>query len=98
MRRHRIRLIAIAAMIALASPLATSMARAEQPEMTKQEHAKLYLKGAQLWPIYCSQCHKARPGSEFSPAQWDTIMMHMRSRANLTGEDAQAILVYLKQR
>ena len=40
-------------------------------EESKAEKQKLFLDGARLWPVYCSQCHNARPGSEFSPAQWD---------------------------
>jgi cytochrome c5 len=64
----------------------------------QQEQMQEFLKGAKLWGTYCRQCHKARPPAEFSPAQWDTIMMHMRSRANLTGEDAKDILEFLKRR
>jgi len=62
----------------------------------KAAKRELYRKGARLWPEYCGQCHKARPGAEFSPAQWDTIMMHMRSRANLPAEDARALVQFLK--
>ena len=47
---------------------------------------------------YRSPCHNARPGSDFSPAEWQMIMMHMRTQANLPAEDANAILTYLKQR
>ena len=52
--------------------------------------------GARLWPVYCSQCHNARPGSEFAPYQWNAIMMHMRTQANLPAKDARAVLEYLK--
>jgi hypothetical protein len=58
----------------------------------------LYRRGAMLWPVYCAQCHKPRPGSEFPPDQWSVIIMHMRSRAILSGEDARAILTYLQAR
>lgn len=67
-----------------------------QFEQQKAEHRKLFLEGAELWPVYCAQCHNARPGSEFSPRQWDSIMMHMRGQANLPAKDARAILEYLK--
>jgi mono/diheme cytochrome c family protein len=69
--------------------------RAEQ-EMTKAEQRHLFRQGAKLWPVYCSQCHNARPGSEFAPYQWDAIMMHMRTQANLPAQDARAVLEYLK--
>ncbi len=65
-------------------------------EMTKAQKRHLFQTGAKLWPVYCAQCHNARPGSEFAPYQWDQIIMHMRGLANLPAEDAQAIVEYLK--
>ena len=61
-----------------------------------QEKRRLFLRGAELWPVYCNTCHNARPGSEFSPVEWNMIMMHMRTQANLPPQDANAILEYLK--
>jgi len=69
--------------------------RADEP-MSAAEHRKLFREGAELWPIYCNQCHNARPGSEKAPYEWNEIMMHMRTLGNLPPEDAQAILEYLK--
>jgi len=63
---------------------------------TSAEQRQLFREGARLWPVYCSQCHNARPGSEFAPYQWNAIMMHMRTQANLPAKDARAILEYLK--
>jgi len=60
------------------------------------EQRKLFLKGAQLWPIYCQQCHNARPGSQFSPAQWDIITMHMRTQSIMPAQDMRAIKEFLK--
>jgi mono/diheme cytochrome c family protein len=82
----------VAAMLIIAVPKAGWAA--EQP--STKEKAALIAKGARLWPIYCNYCHNARPGGQFSPVQWDTIMLHMRVRANLPPEDAKAILEYLK--
>jgi hypothetical protein len=48
--------------------------------------------------MYCNTCHNARPGSEFSPYEWDQIIMHMRTVGNIPPHDAQAILQYLKAR
>ncbi len=67
-----------------------------QAEATKAEKRQLLREGAQLWPIYCAQCHNARPGSEFAPYQWDQIMMHMRALPNMPAQNARAILEYLK--
>lgn len=58
----------------------------------------LVRQGARLWSPYCGACHNARPPGERSPAEWDTIMMHMRVRANLPADDARALLEFLKAR
>jgi cytochrome c5 len=52
--------------------------------------------GAQLWSETCSRCHFARDPGAFSRSQWDVIMLHMRVRANLTTEEHQTILEFLK--
>jgi len=65
-------------------------------EAQNLERRQLFKEGARLWPVYCAQCHNARPGSEFAPYQWDQIMMHMRGLSNMPAENAQAILEYLK--
>lgn len=51
---------------------------------------------AKLWAQNCTRCHNNRPAKSFSDAQWDTIVHHMRVRANLTGGDARAIVAFLK--
>ncbi len=73
--------------------LSATTALAAESEQQQREMFKL---GAKLWPVYCAQCHNARPGSEFSPAQWNVIMMHMRTQANLPANDARAMTEYLK--
>lgn len=52
--------------------------------------------GAQLWAENCSRCHNIRPPESFSDAQWQTVVHHMRLRADLTGEEARSILDFLK--
>lgn len=84
-------LIIVAALPALSSTFAA------QPR-SEAEKAQLIKKGARLWPIYCGQCHRARPGSEFSPHQWEMIVQQMRTRGNIPAENAEAILEYLKAR
>jgi len=65
-------------------------------EISQSERRHLFREGAKLWPVYCAQCHNARPGSEFAPYQWDAIIMHMRTQANLPAQNARAILEFLK--
>ena len=67
-------------------------------ESPKGSEKALFRRGAELWPQVCGTCHNPRPGSERSPAEWDTIIMHMRSIANLPEQDAQAIQEFLKAR
>ncbi len=74
--------------------LSAGKALAAENEQQQREMFKL---GARLWPVYCAQCHNARPGSEFSPPQWDVIMMHMRTQANRPANDARALTEYLKR-
>ena len=87
----------ILAALAIGSTGARASAQ-EQDNMSPAEHKRLFLEGAQLWPVYCNTCHNARPGSEKAPYEWDQIMMHMRTLGNLPPDDAKAILEYLKTR
>jgi mono/diheme cytochrome c family protein len=77
--------------------LALTVGKALAAESEQQQQRQLFKLGAKLWPVYCAQCHNARPGSEFSPVQWDVIMMHMRTQANLPANDARAMTEYLKR-
>ncbi len=88
------RLVVTLILATVMSGLCSVAACAEQ--MTQAERRKLFQTGAKLWPVYCAQCHNARPGSEFAPYQWDQIIMHMRGLSNMPAEDARAIVEYLK--
>jgi cytochrome c5 len=103
MKTSRLILVAAALLMAIATFAPRVQAQAESNQAAveakaKAEHAKLFLRGAKLWPVYCNTCHNARPGSDFSPNEWQMIMMHMRTQANLPPEDAKAILTYLEQK
>ena len=52
--------------------------------------------GAQLWGQNCGRCHNIRSPGMYSDAQWEVAVMHMRVRANLTGEEHRKILAFLK--
>ena len=66
-------------------------------EEQSKEQRELFVTGAKLWPVYCAQCHNARPGSQFSPAQWDAITMHMRTQSIMPAKDIRAITEFLKR-
>jgi len=53
--------------------------------------------GAQLWSQKCQSCHNAPPPNAFSPQQWDVIIDHMRVKANLTKQESDKIVAFLKQ-
>ena len=55
------------------------------------------LTGAELYAINCNRCHPERYATEFTSAQWKTIVMHMRVRANLPAAQAKVILKYLQE-
>lgn len=52
--------------------------------------------GAQLWAENCVRCHNIRSPGNYSPAQWEVVMMHMRVRANLTADEHKKVLEFLK--
>lgn len=54
------------------------------------------LTGAELYSIHCARCHPERYPTERTAAQWKTILLHMRVRANLPAEQARTILKYLQ--
>jgi len=53
------------------------------------------LSGEKLFAINCSRCHTERYPTEFSRVQWQTLIMHMRVRANLPPAQAQAVYKYM---
>jgi cytochrome c5 len=72
-------------------PEAKTKQKADKPT-TKRK-----LTGAELYALNCNRCHNERYPTEFTAAQWKSIMMEMRVRANLPAEQARAILKYLQE-
>lgn len=105
-------LIATAAVLASAANLksqdtGTNAPAAKKPESTenaKKESADKKVKpapkkltGAELYSIHCNRCHPERYPTERTAAQWKTILMHMRVRANLPADQSRLILKYLQE-
>ena len=86
----------VGSLILQSSIACVPVANAADGAQSQAERRALFLRGAQLWPVYCNTCHNARPGAEFSASEWQMILMHMRTQANLPSEDARAVLEYLK--
>ena len=51
----------------------------------------------QLFSIYCSYCHNARPLSERPFSNYQNVLTHMRVRSNLTGVEAAKIEAWLRR-
>ena len=58
---------------------------------------KKKLTGAELYAMHCNRCHPERYATEWTAAQWKTIMTHMRVRANLPAAQAKEILKFLQE-
>ena len=53
-------------------------------------------RGAQQWANNCSRCHNMRDPKEFRDDEWKPIVLHMRVRAGLTGQQSRDILTFLQ--
>jgi hypothetical protein len=53
--------------------------------------------GAQLWAENCQHCHNTPSPGSFSPDQWETIGMHMQTRALITEDERNKIVTFLQQ-
>lgn len=53
--------------------------------------------GAQLWAENCQRCHNTPSPTSFSLEQWQTIGMHMQTRALLTDKERDKIVAFLQQ-
>ena|ERR1039457_101224 len=69
--------------------------KAKSPDTNNTAVIKL-LSGAELYSMHCNRCHAERYPTERTAAQWKTILLHMRVRANLPAEQSRTILKYLQ--
>lgn len=88
--------------LAQAQP-AANKAKSKKPETKKVESKRAAPKksrhehtGAELYEMNCNRCHSERYPMEHSDARWKTIIMHMRTRAQIPAKDARKILHYLQ--
>ena len=77
--------------------LSVVLAHAGPEKKTEKKAEKPKLTGAELYAINCNRCHPERYATEFTSAQWKTLMLHMRVRANLPAAQAKVILKYLQE-
>ena len=67
------------------------------PPSKVQKKSRKELTGAELYAINCNRCHPERYAPERTEEQWKTILLHMRTRANIPAAQARAILKYLQE-
>ena len=77
------------AILALAAGLALP------PALSAQSPSEI-ADGSRVWADNCTRCHNARPSQERTDAQWRTIVLHMRARANLTRTEARLVTTFLQ--
>ena len=77
----------------------TSGCQEEKPKgsVSVSKKGEVKLNGAELYAINCNRCHPERYAPERTAEQWNTILLHMRTRANLPAEQARVILHYLQE-
>jgi hypothetical protein len=81
----------LAASVTAADPKPAKDAKPEKKAKTTK------LSGADLYAMHCNRCHPERYATERTEAQWKTIMLHMRIRANIPATQAKAIMKYLQE-
>lgn len=93
------RLCAVAALASCAAAAPVRGADTNQPPAAAKpaKPEKKTLSGADLYAMHCNRCHPERYATEWTAAQWKTIMTHMRVRANLPASQAKTILKFLQE-
>ena len=61
-----------------------------------QEQPPTAAEGARIWRQSCNRCHGPRPATEFAADDWELIVSHMRTRADLTRSEAEAVAAFLR--
>ncbi len=89
--------LATAALVSVSAADSPADKDAKTPKQAPKPAAKHKLTGAELYASHCNRCHPERYPTEWNAAQWKTIMLHMRVRANLPAAQAKAILKYLQE-
>jgi mono/diheme cytochrome c family protein len=94
--------LAVAAVYAVSIALGTGAdpkPEKDQKPIKKAEKktAKKQMTGSELYAIHCGRCHAERYPTEFTAAQWKTVVAEMRVRGNIPAAQTKAILKYLQE-
>jgi cytochrome c5 len=100
MKRQKLILWGASALVAaclLGAGLTPVQAQPPEKKAEPKKAATKKLTGAELYAINCNRCHAERYATEATPAQWKTLITHMRVRANIPAAQARVILKYLQE-
>lgn len=88
----------ITVMLLVFAAVTSVVANPKSPESSKPKPAATQTndsaEGARLFKIHCGRCHT--PPDDIPPAVAGTVLRHMRIRANLSKEEEQQILRYIR--
>lgn len=81
------------------APSETAQIADDKGAEKKKEKSKKgnFARGAKLWSRTCANCHNMREPKDLNDRGWEMVVMHMRIRAGLTGQDTRDILAFLKR-
>lgn len=93
----KILLVGVAALsLSLSLVLVESEAQAADDSAQPQPDPMQFVRGAKSWANNCARCHNMRDPKELRDDQWRAVVMHMRVRAGLTGDEARDVLAFLE--
>ena len=102
-KKNWIALAVVASLLALGVGTSVAVANAGTTASTQETETKTSpaakkraLDGAKVYAWNCGSCHSERWPKERSDAEWGMITTHMRVRANMTADQADAVLRYLQ--
>lgn len=82
-----------AIMVAGMLVMASGATAAEDKDTTDRA---AFARGAKAWSENCGRCHNVRAASELNDEEWKVSVTHMRVRANIPGDVAKDIIVFLQ--
>ena len=95
-RQRQILWTALLSVVASLAAYGCQQSSVSSAPATTMASAKPSKGGAELWSENCMRCHNLRPPGQYSNNEWTVIIHEMRVRANLTGEESDKILKFIK--
>ena len=94
MRGHQSIAVLLLVFAAATSVVANPKSQESSKQRTATTQTNDAAEGARLFKIHCGRCHT--PPEDIPPAVAGTVLRHMRVRANLSKEEEQQILRYIR--